>query len=52
MEKERFQFNDSQLDRLSEFTANLGLVFFASALAPLFSKVDKIDPFVVVSGSG
>jgi len=50
MKTGKFLLNDSQLDRLSEFTANLGLVLLASVLAPLFSGVDKRDPFVIVSG--
>ena len=32
---------ESQLDRLSEFIANLGLVVFASAITPLFVGIDK-----------
>ena len=40
-----------QLNRLSEFTANLGLVFFASAIAPLFSlEFDPANFFVVIFG--
>ena len=41
---------NSQLDRLSEFTANLGLVFMASIVAPLFSGVDKVDLFMLILG--
>jgi len=50
MEKERFQLNDSQLERLSEFIANLGLVLLASVLAPIFSRVDRLDIPMVISG--
>jgi len=42
--------NDSQLERLSEFMSNLGLVFFASATTPLFVDVDKVKPFILVLG--
>lgn len=42
--------NDFQLDRLSEFTANLSLVFFASMVTPLFSGVDKMNLFIIVLG--
>ena len=31
------KLNKSQLDRLSEFTSNVGLVFLASIISPLFS---------------
>lgn len=31
------RFNAKQLDRLSEFSSNLGLVFVAGAIAPFFS---------------
>jgi len=44
--------NDFQLDRLSEFTANLGLVFFVSMVMPLLLPVDRIDPFMILSGLG
>lgn len=40
----------SQLDRLSEFTANLGLVVFASAITPLFSGIDKANVFIILLG--
>lgn len=33
--------NDSQLDRLSEFTANLSLVFFASMVTPIIAGLDR-----------
>lgn len=42
--------SDPQLDRLSEFTANLGLVFFASVISPLFSGVDKVNLVAVGLG--
>lgn len=32
------KFNDDQLDRLSEFTANLAVVQFASVVAPIFTN--------------
>ncbi len=42
--------NNFQLDRLSEFAANLGLVFLASVVTPLFTGVDKASPFIVGLG--
>lgn len=42
--------NDSQLNRLSEFTANLGLVFFATAITPLFSGIDARSLYVLLLG--
>jgi hypothetical protein len=42
--------NSHQLDRLSEFVSNLGLVFLASAVTPLFTGVDKANPFIVELG--
>ena len=41
--------NNSQLDRLSEFTANLSLLFFASLVMPVFG-IDGVDPFMIGSG--
>ena len=38
----------AQIDRLSEFTANLGLVFIASVIAPLFSPDLAPVNFIVV----
>ena len=35
--------SDRQLERLSEFCANLALVFLASIVAPFFSNVDLIS---------
>ena len=34
----RLKLNTNQLDRLSEFTNNIGVVFFATIIAPIFSK--------------
>lgn len=44
------KLNNYQLDRLSEFTANLGLVFFAALVLPIFSGIDKVNYFNVVWG--
>ena len=46
------RLDSSQLERLSEFTANLGLVFLASVIAPFFSNIDKTDPVSVGLGLG
>ena len=43
-------FDDSQLGRLSEFTANLSLVFFASVVSQIFSGVDEVNWFMLVLG--
>lgn len=43
-------FADNQLGRLSEFTANLSLVFFASLVTPIFSGMDKINLIIVLPG--
>lgn len=37
------KFNDDQLDRLSEFTANLAVVQFASVVAPIFTNSVVVD---------
>lgn len=42
--------DDSQLNRLSEFTANLSLIFFASVASPIFSGVDEVNWFMVALG--
>lgn len=39
-----------QLDRLSDFSANLGLVFFAGLVLPVVVSVDKVNVFAVVLG--
>ena len=44
------KLNVKQLSRLSEFLANLGLVFFAGLVLPSFAGVDKVDPFNVRLG--
>ena len=50
MELMKLVLNDSQLDRLSEFTANLALLFFAPVIAPLFYGIDERSAFVVGLG--
>lgn len=43
--------NEEQLKRLSEFIANLGLVFFGTAvIPPIFTPLDRIDPFMITLG--
>jgi len=45
--------DDSQLNRLSEILADIGLVFFATMVAgPFLTGLDKLDPLVAVLGLG
>lgn len=44
------RFSGEQLNRLSEFTANMGLVFFATVVTPIFSYPSKINIFMIVLG--
>ena len=44
------KLSTKQLDRISEFSANLGLVFFAGLVLPVAISVDKINVFAVVLG--
>jgi len=46
------KLNNKQLQQLAEFMANLGLVFFASVITPLFTKVDNVNPYNIVLGLG
>lgn len=43
------KFNQHQLDRFSEFVANLGLVFFASMVVPIFLG-PTVDAFMILTG--
>lgn len=42
--------NDSQFDRLSEISGNLGLVFFASMVVPFLTRGEKIDTLLTAVG--
>lgn len=44
------KLNDNQLEQLAEFMSNLGLVFLATAITPVFSEVDKVNPFMIALG--
>ena len=44
------ELSDKQLDRLSEFCANLALVYIAAVITPMFSGVDSIGLNRVVFG--
>ena len=44
------KLNDSQIDRLSETLSNFGLLLFASMVIPVFTEIDKVDPFKVLLG--
>jgi len=42
--------NDSQKDRLSETATNIGLIFFASMVMPLFVSAEEFNLFTAISG--
>ena len=42
--------NDNQLRQLADFMSNLGLVFFAVSITPLFSGIDTFNIFGVILG--
>lgn len=44
------KLNENQLKQLADFTANLGLIFFATIIAPVFADIDKINLINVVLG--
>ena len=44
------KLSNTQLKQLAEFTSNLGLVFLASVITPLFSNIDRVDIFNVLLG--
>lgn len=44
------KLTDAQLERLSEFTANLGLVFIVSVVTPLFTDFEKTNLYNVSFG--
>lgn len=47
------RLDDSQLNRLSEILADIGLVFFATmGIGPFLTGLDKLDPRVVAFGLG
>lgn len=44
------RLNDVQLKQLAEFTSNLGLVFAAAVIAPLFSNIDGLTVSGIILG--
>ena len=44
------KLNDNQLKQLADFVSNLGLVFIAVSITPLFSDIDRVNIFTVVLG--
>lgn len=46
------KLNKKQAQQLAEFTANLGIVFFASVITPLFTTVDTVNLLSVLFGLG
>jgi hypothetical protein len=45
------EFNKRQLDRLTEFISNVGVVFFATIITPFFTG-NMINYFIVIVGLG
>lgn len=43
------RLNKEQIDRISEFLANLALVFFTAMVLPLFAGI-KVDLFTLFAG--
>lgn len=43
------RFNYDQLKQLAEFISNLGLVLFATVIAPIFN-IENFNPIMIVSG--
>lgn len=43
------ELNKLQIDRFSEFVSNLGLVFFASMVVPIFLG-PTVDAFMILTG--
>ena len=46
----KVRLNSFQLDRLSEILGNLGLVFFASLVIPIFTNTQIYDQNIIISG--
>lgn len=46
------KLNDAQLKQLAGSTANIGIVFFATVIGPVFTAVDKVNPFMLLLGLG
>ncbi len=44
------KLNHTQLNRLSESSTNLGLVFFGVLVVPVLTGVDKVDILSVILG--
>jgi hypothetical protein len=45
----RLKLNAKQLDRLSEFVNNIGIIFFATIITPAFSK-NMLDFSLIIVG--
>lgn len=44
------ELTDLQLKQLAEFVSNLGLVFFATVVTPIFTEPDRFNIFATISG--
>ena len=42
--------NNKQIDRISEIFSNVGLLILASMVFPIFTSVDKKDPYFLWIG--
>ena len=44
------KLNNAQLKQLADSTSNLGVVLFATIVTPIFASIDKINPYMILSG--
>ena len=44
------RLNKGQKEKLADFSGNLGLVFFATLVMPVFTKIDRINILMIVLG--
>lgn len=45
-----FTLNDAQLKQLSDISGNLSVLFYGTVLTPVFTLVDRVNPFMLVLG--
>ena len=44
------KLNEGQLDKLADFSVNIGVVQFAIVVTPIFSNTGNSNPFMIVLG--